>query len=111
MDPDDLATLAMGHYPFDLLDAPGFAEAGYFLAARDRSADLVVSIKPFATTPSSAVSDALLHALAQRSSVDFLLIETNGDAHAQVASCIDLALDLAATRLRSAGRDRPSARG
>ncbi|MFO0648198.1 MAG: hypothetical protein U0326_18310 [Polyangiales bacterium] len=104
-DIDDLASLAAAHYPTELLDAPGFVEAGHLLAAaRDRSADLVVSLKPFATTPSSAVSDALMHALSQRTDTDFLSIETNGDARAQVASRLDLALDLAAERLRVSGR-------
>ena len=77
-----------------------------FLVARARSADLVVSVKPFTSSTSSAISDAVLHALAQRGGPAFLSIEITGDADVQIESRIDLALDALARERRAAGRGR-----
>lgn len=105
-DLDDWARLASPHYP---VAAPGgsvpaasgsahLEVAAYLAAARDRSADLVISVKPFASTTSSAISDAVLHALAQRGGPAFLSLEITGDADVQIESRIDLALDAVVRR-------------
>jgi predicted nucleotide-binding protein (sugar kinase/HSP70/actin superfamily) len=74
----------------------GFIElATYMAVERDASADLVVSLKPFASLLSSSVSDAVLYALARDGSTAFLALELNGDARAQMQSRVELALDTA----------------
>lgn len=104
LDMEDLAALATPHYLADLRAGMGHLEVGTFLAAdRDRSADLVVSIKPFGCLPSSAVSDGVLPGLARRARhVGYAVVETTGDAEAQVESRLELALE----RARDAAQQR-----
>lgn len=74
----------------------GFTEIAVYLAVdRARRADLVVSLKPFASITSSSVSDAVLHSLAKRGGTRFLALEVNGDGHAQMRSRLELAMDFA----------------
>ena len=112
-DMDDLATLARPHYHTDLRAGMGHLEVGAFLAAeRDRSADLVVSVKPFGCLPSSALSDGVLAVLARRARhVGFVSVETTGDADALVESRLELALERArdhqSTQRRSMAASAP----
>ncbi len=96
LDMDDLAALADPHYRSDLRAGMGHLEVGTYLAIdRDRSADLVVSVKPFGCLPSSAVSDGVLPVLARRGRVGYVAVETTGDAEAIVESRLELALERA----------------
>jgi len=82
--------------PVSLCSGAGFTEIAVYLEVeRSRRADLVVSIKPFASIPSSSASDAVLHALARKGAVGFLSLEVNGDGHAQMQSRLELAMDFA----------------
>ena len=92
--PDDSAALAAPHYPIDLAAGTGHLEIATFLrAARDHSADLVISVKPFASMTSSSVSDAVLHVLAQRiRRPAFLALEVSGDAAVHIESRLELAI-------------------
>jgi predicted nucleotide-binding protein (sugar kinase/HSP70/actin superfamily) len=95
-DPAELAALAAPHYPSELRGGSAHHEVGLFLAAaRARRADLVISIKPFASITSSSISDAVIHSLCRTTRTRFAAVETTGDAEAQVESRLDLALDLA----------------
>ena len=102
LDMEDLAALATPHYLADLRAGMGHLEVGTFLAAdRDRSADLVVSIKPFGCLPSSAISDGILPGLARRARhAGYVIVETTGDAEAQVESRLELALERARDAVR-----------
>jgi predicted nucleotide-binding protein (sugar kinase/HSP70/actin superfamily) len=101
-DPADLAWLADGAYSSDLRGGAGHLEAGTFLSVeRNDLADLVVSVKAFASTPSSSVSDSVLHAIARRSRTAFLAIESTGEGEAHVESRLELAIDLARARRRA----------
>lgn len=82
--------------PVSLCSGAGFTEIAVYLEVeRERRADLVVSLKPFASIPSSSASDAVLHALSRRGPVGFLSLEVNGDGHAQMQSRLELAMDFA----------------
>ncbi|MCC6994650.1 MAG: hypothetical protein IT370_08585 [Deltaproteobacteria bacterium] len=106
-DLDDLATLAAPHYAPALRGGMGHLEVATYLAcARDASADLVVSIKPFGCLPSSALSDGVLPALARTRRPVWVALETTGDATAQLESRLELALDQARSRLAQ-GPARP----
>lgn len=97
LDLDDVAALAVPHYLPDLRAGMGHLEVGTFLAVdRDRSADLVVTVKPFGCLPSSAVSDGILANLSRSARVGLAVVETTGDAEAAVESRLELALEQAA---------------
>jgi predicted nucleotide-binding protein (sugar kinase/HSP70/actin superfamily) len=105
-DIEELALAAEPFYPSHLRGGSGPLEVATFLAVdRARSADLVVSIKPFGSITSSAVSDAVINVLAQRSAhTAFLAIETNGDQDAQIESRLLLAVEAAAQVAALRGR-------
>jgi predicted nucleotide-binding protein (sugar kinase/HSP70/actin superfamily) len=89
----------------------GFTEIAVCLeVVRDRRADLVVSLKPFASITSSAVSDAVVHALARAGRVGFLSLEVNGDGHAQMRSRLELAMDFARREPATHGDGREAPR-
>lgn len=96
-DADELAALAAPHYPPALRGGLGHLEVAELLRAqRDRSAELVVSIKPFGCLPSSAISDGVARELAARCPrVVFEAIETSGEGGELAASRLELALDRA----------------
>lgn len=108
-DPAELAASAAPYYASDLRGGAGHLEVGTFLATeRDDRADLVVSVKAFASTPSSSISDAVIHALARTSRLAFVSVETTGDAEMQAASRLELALDMAArARAKTSRSTRP----
>jgi predicted nucleotide-binding protein (sugar kinase/HSP70/actin superfamily) len=84
----------------------GFLELAVWLSvARSRSAALVVSLKPFASITSSAVSDAVLHALARGGRPGFLALELNGDVTVQHRSRLELALETFGPRHRGRHRE------
>lgn len=100
-DLDRIAALAEPWYPPTVLGGSGHLEVGRALvAAEDRSAHLVLSLKPFGCLPSSALSDGVLGPLLQRTAhaPAFLAIETTGDAHATVDSRLEMALEAATLR-------------
>lgn len=99
-DPDELALLAAPHYSPDVRGGSGHLEVGRALkAARDRSAHLVLSLKPFGCLPSSALSDGVLAPLlVARGGPAFLAIETTGDARGTVDSRVEMALHAATLR-------------
>lgn len=96
VDPWAWAAEAARWLPVSLCAGSGFMELATYLAAdRDQSADLVLSLKPFASITSSAVSDAVLHALSRERATAFLSLELNGDLAAQLESRLELALNAA----------------
>jgi predicted nucleotide-binding protein (sugar kinase/HSP70/actin superfamily) len=108
-DAEELAELARAHYPSELRGSAGHLEVGTFLRVeRDGLAELVVSVKAFASTASSAVSDAVLHALARRARTGFLALELAGDGDAPAESRLELALDLIALRAAARGAALPA---
>ncbi len=102
-DMDEVASIAAPYYRPELRGGTSHLEVGIFLrTARAHSADLVISVKPFASIPSSAVSDSVLYAIAQQTrGVSFLSLETTGDADAQIASRLELAVDAARANVAS----------
>lgn len=100
-DLDRLASLAARWYPPEVLGGSAHLELGRALAAaEDRTAHLVLSLKPFGCLPSSALSDGVLGPLLNQTpgGPAFLALETTGDAHATVDSRLELALQGAALR-------------
>lgn len=94
--------------PVSLSAGAGFTEiATYLDVARADRADLVVSLKPFASIVSSAVSDAVLQALARERGVAFVALEVNGDGHAQMRARLQVAMDFARRPCRSRSGVRP----
>jgi predicted nucleotide-binding protein (sugar kinase/HSP70/actin superfamily) len=106
-DPVHLATLASERYPSALRGSAGHLEVGTFLDVERRQlADVVVSVKSFASTPSSSVSDAVIHALARDARTAFLAVETLGDGDGHIESRLELALHVARIR-RAASNGSP----
>jgi predicted nucleotide-binding protein (sugar kinase/HSP70/actin superfamily) len=104
-DPEALAKIAARYLAPDVRGSAGHLEVGtYLLAERFDRADLVVSVKAFASTPSSSVSDAVLHALSRRRRTGFVSVEVNGDAELHATSRLELALDMA-RRAKALRRD------
>ncbi len=100
-DLDRLAALAARWYPAEVLGGSAHLEVGRALAAaEDRTAHLVLSLKPFGCLPSSALSDGVLGPLLHQTpgAPAFLALETTGDAHATVDSRLEMALQAAALR-------------
>jgi len=108
--PDDLAALASAHYDPRVRGGSAHLEVGRALqAVRDRTAHLVLSLKPFGCLPSSSLSDGILSVrLRQTASPSFLAIETTGDADATAESRMEMALH-AATLTASAELEAASA--
>ena len=100
-DLDRLCALAAPWYPDDALGGSGHLEVARALAAAaDRSAELVISIKPFGCLPSSCISDGVLAPLLRRTpgAPAYLTLETTGDSHATVESRLEMALHAATLR-------------
>jgi predicted nucleotide-binding protein (sugar kinase/HSP70/actin superfamily) len=111
-DLDHLAAVAAPWYPADALGGSGHLEVGRALAAaQERSAELVISIKPFGCLPSSSVSDGVLGPLLRQlhGAPAFLTLETTGDAHATVESRLEMALHTATLRAMECQRTAGSA--
>lgn len=104
--PADLAALAAPHYDPRVRGGSAHLEVGRALqAARDRTAHLVLSLKPFGCLPSSSLSDGVLSVLLRRPGAPrFLAIETTGDGDATAESRVEMALH-AATLAASAELD------
>ncbi len=99
IDPTEWVVAAREWLPVSLSAGSGFLELATYLAVdRDRRADLVISLKPFASITSSAVSDAVIEALSRERRTAFLSLELNGDLSAQVESRVELALYAALAR-------------
>lgn len=97
-EPDVLALAASPHYDVDVRGGSAHLEVGRALVAvRDRTAHLVLSLKPFGCLPSSALSDGVLGVrLRESGDVGFLAVETTGDADAAVESRLEMTLHAAA---------------
>lgn len=113
-DMNELASLAEPFYDPDVRGGSAHLEIGRALQAdRDRTAHLVISLKPFGCLPSSHVSDGILsNLLREGRRVSFLALETCGDADVTAESRVEMALhaaSLAAAEQRAslAGPPRP----
>jgi predicted nucleotide-binding protein (sugar kinase/HSP70/actin superfamily) len=97
-DMNELATLAGSHYDPDVRGGSAHLEVGRALQAdRDRTAHLVLSLKPFGCIPSSHVSDGILSVVLRRGRrLPFLALETCGDADATAESRVEMAIHAAA---------------
>jgi len=95
---NELAELARLHYDPDVRGGSAHLEIGRALhSARDRTAHLVLSLKPFGCLPSAALSDGILSVLVRgRRDIGFVPIETTGDADATAESRVEMAVHTAA---------------
>ena len=94
-DMNELADLARPHYDPDVRGGSAHLEVGRARkAARDHTAHLVLSLKPFGCLPSSSLSDGVLSVLFRRGigGPRFLALETTGDAAAAAESRIEMAV-------------------
>lgn len=93
-DMDAIAEAAREHYNLNVEGGEGHMEVGKFiLAARERKATLVVSVKPFGCMPSSGVSDGVQSYVTERHPQTlFLPVETSGDGAANVYSRVQMML-------------------
>lgn len=99
------ARLAEGYYDLHLRGGEGHLEVAKFLdAVHRRSAQMVISIKPFSCMPSSGISDGVLSLVkAKHPEVIFTTIETTGDAAVNAYSRIQMDLFKAHRMIRRAG--------
>lgn len=93
-DMNAIAAAARGHYNLSVEGGEGHMEVGKFvLAAQQRKAALVVSVKPFGCMPSSGVSDGVQSCVTERHPQTlFLPIETSGDGAVNVYSRVQMML-------------------
>jgi predicted nucleotide-binding protein (sugar kinase/HSP70/actin superfamily) len=93
-DMDAIAAAAREHFDLNVEGGEGHVEVGKFiLAARERKAALVISVKPFGCMPSSGVSDGVQsHVTAHHPQTLFLPIETSGDGAVNVYSRMQMML-------------------
>jgi predicted nucleotide-binding protein (sugar kinase/HSP70/actin superfamily) len=93
-DMDAIAAAARSHYDFNVAGGEGHMEVGKFiLAAQQRKAALVISVKPFGCMPSSGVSDGVQSYVTERHPQTlFLPIETSGDGAVNVYSRVQMML-------------------
>lgn len=110
-DTAELAELARPHYHPDVRGGSAHLEIARALrASRDRTAHLVLSVKPFGCLPSSSLSDGVLSVLSREGRAPpLLVVETSGDADGSVESRIDMALH-AATAAAHAELERACAK-
>jgi predicted nucleotide-binding protein (sugar kinase/HSP70/actin superfamily) len=102
---DKLARLAERYYDLHLRGGEGHLEVAKFLdAAHRRSAQLVISVKPFGCLPSSGVSDGVQWLVkSKHPAIAFTTIETTGDAAVVAYSRIQMELFKARRAMRAAG--------
>jgi predicted nucleotide-binding protein (sugar kinase/HSP70/actin superfamily) len=93
-DMDHLADLANAWYPNQLHGGEGHIEVAEVIESTIRkTANMVVSVKPFGCMPSSGVSDGIQAAvIARYPEVNFCAVETSGDGAVSVYSRIQMAL-------------------
>jgi len=98
VDLDELAAVARPFYDPDVRGGSAHLEIGRaLLAARDRAAHLVLSLKPFGCLPSSSLSDGIMAILVRAyPGLRFVVIETTGDAEAAAESRVEMAVHAAA---------------
>jgi len=93
LDPTAWVDAARAWIPVSLCAGSGYLEIAAYLAADHAgTADLVLSLKPFASITSSAASDAALYAISRERRTAFLALELNGDLTVQLQSRVELAL-------------------
>ena len=104
----ELAALAAPHYDPDVRGGSAHLEVGRALmAVRDRTAHLVISLKPFGCLPSSHVSDGILSVLLRSGrGPGFLALETCGEADVTAESRVEMAIHTAAIAAESQHRMR-----
>lgn len=90
----ELARVSHEYYPNQLRGGEGHLEVGEVITAvRERTADLVLSVKPFGCMPSSGVSDGIQSLVTARyPEANFLPIETTGDSAVNAYSRVQMAL-------------------
>lgn len=94
IDPTEWLDEAERWMPLSLCSGSGFVEIATYLAVdRDHRADLVLSLKPWSSITSSAISDAVLRTIARERRTSFVALEINGDQPSQLESRVELAVD------------------
>ena len=93
-DMDHLAELGRTWYPNELHGGEGHVEVAEVIeCAIGKTANIVVSVKPFGCMPSSGVSDGIQATVTTRyPEANFCAIETSGDGAVSVYSRIQMAL-------------------
>lgn len=93
-DMNELAKLGHDHYDNHLRGGEGHLEVAKVIqSAKERSAHLVVSVKPFGCLPSSGISDGVQsHVTELYPEVIFCSVETTGDAPVMVQSRVQMQL-------------------
>jgi len=91
---DELAKLSKAYYPLDCQGGEAHLEVAHVLERqKNKSANLVVSIKPFGCLPSSGVSDGVQTIVtAKYPDINFISLETSGDSEANIYSRLQMAL-------------------
>lgn len=103
VDPTEWLAEAEQWMPVSLCSGSGFIEIATYLAVdRDHRADIVLSLKPWSSITSSAVSDAVLRTIARDRRTTFVALELNGDQTTQLESRVELAVDTSLLTPRSA---------
>jgi predicted nucleotide-binding protein (sugar kinase/HSP70/actin superfamily) len=104
---DMLARLAEEYYDLHLRGGEGHLEVAKFLdTVHRRSAQMVISAKPFGCMPSSGISDGVQSLVkAKHPAVTFTSIETTGDAAVAAYSRIQMDLFKAHLGLRAEAAD------
>ncbi|MBI3865841.1 MAG: 2-hydroxyglutaryl-CoA dehydratase [Planctomycetia bacterium] len=89
-----IAELAREHYDLELRGGEGHMEVGKLIdAVREKSAHMVVSVKPFGCMPSSSVSDGVMAGvLARHPEAIFCAVETTGDGEVNFQSRVQMFL-------------------
>jgi predicted nucleotide-binding protein (sugar kinase/HSP70/actin superfamily) len=93
-DMDHLADVGRAWYPNELHGGEGHVEVAEVIeSAIRKTANMVVSVKPFGCMPSSGVSDGIQAAVTARyPEANFCAVETSGDGAVSVYSRIQMAL-------------------
>jgi predicted nucleotide-binding protein (sugar kinase/HSP70/actin superfamily) len=97
-----LATLAKEHFDLHVDGGEDHMEVAHHIhTAKNRLADLIVSVKPFTCLSSSGVSDGVQNKISNLyPQVEFIAVETNGDGAANFFSRIQMGLQKVSAQFR-----------
>ncbi len=98
----ELATLAKEHFDLHVDGGEDHMEVAHHIhIAKNRLADLIVSVKPFTCLSSSGVSDGVQNKISNLyPQVEFIAVETNGDGAANFYSRIQMGLQKVSAQFR-----------
>ncbi len=101
-DHGQLATLAKEHFDLHVDGGEDHMEVAHHIhIAKNRLADLIVSVKPFTCLSSSGVSDGVQNKISNLyPQVEFIAVETNGDGAANFYSRIQMGLQKVSAQFR-----------